>query len=427
MNLLSNAFKHTPDRGKISLQLSKLGKQELPPLPAHFSDNLYRNANEYLQILVEDNGSGVNPGDLAKIFDPFFQSSKTEGGTGIGLSLSKGIVELHHGCIWAENVPDGGTRFTILVPAGNEHFSREEIITDYHDSEDVARYKNLNVKEETLESDPSPTKRSDHTILIVEDNDELRRYMKSCLRPYYRVIEAANGKEGKMQAIATMPTLILSDIMMPVMDGLQMCRDLKKDLRTSHIPVILLTARAFVLQMKEGLEFGADDYITKPFNIALLLLKMKNIIASRENLKNLYAKRLSLENMGVEINSSDEKFLQKLNEVVERNITDPTLDIERFCEEIGMSRASLYRKLMATTNMSPSRYIQSVRLHLAAKMLRETDMSISDISDTVGFNSLIHFSATFRKQYGVSPSKFENRDKSSKSIDSPGTPSNPIE
>ena len=197
--------------------------------------------------------------------------------------------------------------------------------------------------------------------------------------------------------------------MMPVMDGLKMCRELKEDLRTSHIPIILLTARSFLLQMKEGLELGADDYITKPFNTSLLLLKIGNIITSRENLKNLYGKRLSMENMGVDVISSDDRFLQKLNSVVEKNITDPTLNIERFCDEIGMSRASLYRKLMATTNMSPAKYIQSVRLHLAAKMLTETDMSVSDISDAVGFNSLIHFSSSFRKQYGTPPSKFGKR------------------
>lgn len=193
---------------------------------------------------------------------------------------------------------------------------------------------------------------------------------------------------------------------MPEMDGLEMTHQLKEDTRTSHIPIILLTARTSVIQMKEGLEFGADDYITKPFNSSVLLLKIKNIILSRENLKNLYGKGFALENMGVEIITSEDRFMQRLCGVVEKNISEPNLNIERFCTEIGMSRANLYRKIKTATNLSPLEYVKTIRLQVASKMLKETDLSVTEISERVGFNSLINFSASFKKHYGLSPTKY---------------------
>jgi YesN/AraC family two-component response regulator len=328
--------------------------------------------------------------------------------SGIGLTLTKGLVELHHGAIWTEFNKTTGATFKILLPYGNGHLSQTEIIENYQGSENIELYMEdipINQTDLTIQNSKK------YTILIVEDNKELRNYIKSCLGSFYKVLEAANGKEGIEIAINKMPDMIISDIMMPIMDGLQLCKKLKEDINTSHIPIILLTARVTMLQMKEALELGADDYITKPFSSNILLLKIKNILLSRENLKNLYGKQFSLESMGVEVISADDKFMQKLYKVVEKHLDNPDLNIEKFCDEINMSSANLYRKIKAVTNLSPLEYVKSVRMQLAAKMLMETDLSITEVSEKVGFNSLIHFSSTFRKHFGFSPTKYVNNEK----------------
>ncbi len=404
MNLLSNAFKYTPDGGIVKMSLDSVPHEWVNGVASYRKILFDDRAAEYLRIQVEDSGPGIPDKDLEKIFDPFYQVSDEKGGTGLGLTLSYEIVRLHHGAIWADNRQDGGSVFTVLIPVGNSHFSEEEIIRDYQDSENVRRYEKAD-NGVTSVLNPRP----DCTVLIVEDNNELREYMISRLSPYFKVLQASNGREGIITARAALPAIVVSDIMMPVMDGLQLCRELKTDPKTNHIPVILLTARSMAIQMREGLELGADDYITKPFSMNTLALKISNMISSRENLRSLYAKDLTLENMGVDVVSSDDRFLQKLNEVVANNITDPNLDVGEFCSLLGMSRSSLYRKLQVSTGMSPSKYIQSVRLHLAAKMFQETDHSVQEVMDAVGFVNPAHFSTLFKKQYGISPSMYRRK------------------
>ncbi len=409
LNILSNAFKHTPDKGEIKIILQSLYFSEtLIDKALKANENFFADAEKYLQITIIDSGEGIPQSELSNIFNPFYQIHKNqeppESSSGIGLALTKGLVELHHGCIWSESTESSGANFNIVIPYGNEHLNENEMLDNYKDSENLSLYiKDLPEPGEEITVLNNSTK---YLILIVEDNKELRAYIKSCLNSNYRVFEASNGKEGLEIALNQMPDIIISDIMMPVMDGLQLCKKIKEDINTSHIPVILLTARVSMLQMKEGLELGADDYITKPFSSSVLLLKIKNVLQSRENLKNLYGKRFSLEAMGVEVTSADDKFIQKLYSVVEKNISIPDLTIDKFCDEMNMSSANLYRKIKAVTNLSPLEYVKSVRLQLASKMLSETDMTITEISEKVGFNSLIHFSATFRKHFGFSPSKY---------------------
>ena len=404
MNLLSNAFKYTPDRGIVKMSLDSVPHEWVDGVAAYRKISLDDKAEEYLRIQIEDNGPGIPDKDLEKIFDPFYQVSDEKGGTGLGLPLSYEIVRLHHGTMWADNRHDGGSIFTVLIPVGNSHFTEDEIIRDYQGSENVHRY-----EKEDNEVISALTQIPDCTVLVVEDNNELREYMVSRLSPYFKMIEASNGREGLITARSVLPNIVVSDIMMPVMDGLQLCRELKTDSKTNHIPVILLTARSMAIQMREGLELGADEYITKPFSMNTLALKISNMMSSRENLKSLYAKDLTLENMGVDIVSSDDRFLQKLNEVVAKNITDPNLDVGEFCSLLGMSRSSLYRKLQSSTGMSPSKYIQNVRLHLAAKMFEDTDHSVQEVMDAVGFVNPAHFSTLFKKQYGVSPSMYRRK------------------
>ena len=401
MNILSNAFKYTPDGGTI--------KMILDSAPAAYADRqpkvnvrfLDRTVSEYLRIRIEDSGPGIPEDSLDKVFEPFFQISDNKGGTGLGLTLSSEIVRLHHGAIWAENRSEGGAVFTILIPVGHAHFSESDIIHNYQDSENINRYYKEN---KDLSEAIKPAKEC--TILIVEDNRELREYIVGRLSAYFRTLQAADGREGLIAARTHMPSLIVSDIMMPIMDGLAMCREIKTDPHLCHIPVILLTARSLSIQMQEGLNLGADDYITKPFNINMLALKISNMLFSRENLKNLYAKDLTIRNMGIDIQSQDEKFLQKLNEVVAQKISDTDLDVGEFCSLLGMSRSSLYRKLQAATGLSPSKYLMKVRLHIASRMLKETGLAIQEIVDAVGFTNAAHFSVSFKKQYGISPTQF---------------------
>lgn len=414
MNLLSNAFKYTEDGEEIKITLSSLSRPDLNLIPTEHSTNLYLGAADYLKVTIEDSGRGIKEEDIDKIFEPFFQSDGAKSGTGIGLALSKWIVNMHHGALWAENRTHGGARFTIVLPSGCTHFKEDEINKDYKDSENLSRYDRQSMDAEGP-GDEIIEPMMNCSVLVIDDNYELREYIAKRLSRYFKVYKAANGQEGLIIAKAQMPTLILSDIMMPVLDGLQMCREIKEDPSMNHIPVILLTARAFTLQMKEGLNYGADDYITKPFDMETLIVKISNMIKSRENLKKMYAVDLSLKNMGIELNSSDDLFLSKLNEVISKHISDPELDVESLCAHLGMSRPSLYRRMQAAAHVSPSHFLQTVRLHLAAKMLKETDLSVYEIMDACGFSNPTYFTSLFKNKYGSPPIRYrkESRNQTS--------------
>ena len=243
-------------------------------------------------------------------------------------------------------------------------------------------------------------------VLVVDDDPTNLRILVSKLNREYRLGVAKSGTKALEYMGKQIPDLVLLDVMMPDMDGYAVCEHIKRDPRLCDIPVVFISYVDDPSQKTRGFEVGGVDYITKPFHMRALILKVRNIIASREKLKDLYGQRLSLENLGVEISGGDDKFLQQLNEAIDRDIADPALNLDTLCRRIGLSRASLYRKLMSATGLSPARYIQSVRLNLAARMLRETQMSVSEIATASGFNSLIHFSASFRKQYGVPPSRY---------------------
>ena len=240
--------------------------------------------------------------------------------------------------------------------------------------------------------------------MIVDDERAIGDLVASVLTPESMDTTVFTSGFDALAAMSTITfDLAIIDIMMPGIDGFELCTKIRA---ISSIPIIFLSAKDEEADKVIGFTLGGDDYITKPFHMRALILKVRNIIASREKLKDLYGQRLSLENLGVEISGGDDKFLQQLNEAIDRDIADPALNLDTLCRRIGLSRASLYRKLMSATGLSPARYIQSVRLNLAARMLRETQMSISEIATASGFNSLIHFSASFRKQYGVPPSRY---------------------
>ena len=416
-NFLSNAFKNVPDGGTVSVELDVKPYSELTFfLPAKL--NKYKNTEiRYLTISIQDNGVGIAPDELEKIFQPFYQVAQNEhskSGTGIGLSLSKAIIEMHHGVVWAENatganmsgvgLSSSGAVFKFVLPVDKSLFAPEMIIES---AEDKAVSFSVELPDAAYEPDNSSRKQA--TILVVEDNRDLNNYICSCLADRYNVVGVTNGEDALAKAVYLLPNLIITDLMMPKMNGIELIRRLKKDMNTSHIPIIMVTAKTGTDDIKEGYAAGADEYITKPFDASILKIGVDNLIQSREKLKELYSKNFSLESLGVDVTSVDEKFMQKLYATLQQNIANSDLNLDAFCKELGLSKSNLYRKIKQITGYSPNEFIRNFRLETAAKMLKETDMSITEVYCAVGYNSLAYFSNSFKTLYGVSPSEFKNR------------------
>lgn len=385
-NLLSNAFNHTPEGGRITIG-------------AMVSDHT-------LEIYVEDNGCGIKPENFKTIFKRFHSDDAMNQSTGIGLALTKSLVELHHGKIKVDSVENEFSRFSVRVPLGREHFKESEIATSSR-HQTFINYSNEWIEEvQAVESDIDSDIR--YKILIVEDNAEVRAFMRSIFSSTYTVLEAENGHEGVAVAEAEAPEVILSDVMMPGMDGIAFCKHIKGNISTSHIPIILLTARTSVVFQLEGMENGADDYITKPFNPQLLQLKVRNLIQSREQLKKLFhdSNTLDLEPRKVSITSSDANFIQSALDSIERNMSNSDYSVEEFGKDVGMSRMQLYRKLKALTGMSANEFIRSIRLKRAAQLLSQNQLTVAEVTYEVGFTDLQYFRSCFKKQFGTNPSEY---------------------
>ncbi|GHV59181.1 hybrid sensor histidine kinase/response regulator [Bacteroidia bacterium] len=410
-NILSNAFKHTPDGGEITFRLVPEKRERLQSdfnektrsLPAHLSD--------WILFEISDTGKGIPETELEQIFEPFYQVHTKDVspvfGSGIGLNFSKGVIELHQGIIWADNNADQGSVFRLVLPLGNRHLKESELETNYKNSEDVSNYIALSSEQGILPETPQPLQAEDfkYTVLIVEDNVDVRYYIQSHVKKHYKVYQAANGFEAFDLALKHLPDLIISDIMMPEMDGLEFCRRLKEDIRTGHIPVILLTARITVMQIQEGFETGADEYITKPFNANLLLTRIKNLINTRENLKKLFGNQTSALFPELPTSPVDSRFMDSMYEYIHKHLDETGLNMDLFCREIGMSRSSFYRKLQSISNLTPVELIRNTRLQYALQYLRETDLNITEIAYKTGFSSQSYFTKTFKAFFKQSPSE----------------------
>ncbi|UII19263.1 two-component regulator propeller domain-containing protein [Fulvivirga ligni] len=394
-NLLSNAFKHVNQGGEV-----KVGVEE------------YENK---VRILVEDNGSGISSEKIHKIFDRFYSDGDDKSGTGIGLSLSKTLVKKHHGEIEVQSTPGESTVFIVTLKKGKEHFEPKELIDDFKDSEYIGHYQSIT----ELETDLIPqgmapvgeepeVKAELKKLLIAEDNEEVRSYVRSMFADKYQVIEAKNGKEALKLAEKEMPDIVVSDVMMPEMDGIALCKTLKRDTNTSHIPIILLTARTSLIYKVEGLESGADDYITKPFNYQVLALKVKNLVATREHIKKHFNdnQTLNIEPKKVTFSSADEIFIEKALESVENNMSNYSYSVEDFGEDVGMSRMQIYRKLKALTGQSANEFIRTMRLKRAAQLLETNDFTVAEVTYQVGFQDLQYFRSCFKKYFGINPSEY---------------------
>ena len=429
-NLLSNAFKFTPEGGKVNVDLSLRGEMapasstkqsvfngrfeiDSPRLVGVRKDN---GSLGFVQIRISDTGRGIPADRLPNIFDRFYQVddsyTRDEEGSGIGLALTKELVEFHKGEISVSSELGKGTTFIIRLPIEKAAYEDEEIVEIIAPPVSPEREKDRS-KPELMESEhlPLPSTKIDLKIslpilLMVEDNPDMRTYIHTNLENEYRILEAANGKEGFEKCAKAIPDLVISDVMMPEMDGFQLCAKLKTDQRTSHIPVILLTARAAAEDRIGGLETGADDYIIKPFNARELQVRVRNLIEQRRKLRERYRKEGILQPQEIAVTSTDQRFLQKALEIVEQHLSDEQFQVDKFGKEIGMSRALLYRKLRALTDCSPSEFIRSLRLNHAAQLLAQHSGNVTEIAFQVGFNNLSYFARCFRLQFGVPPSLY---------------------
>jgi DNA-binding response OmpR family regulator len=334
----------------------------------------------------------------------------------LGLALTKELVELHRGNIFAiskvgdsDKVGTSGSEFIVELPSGKDHLDRDEIIeTDVSDIESVfVDESSFRKKTELITDDLGKDLREDKKlILLVEDNKDVREYIKETLHSQYRVEEAANGEQGLNKAKEIMPDIIISDIMMPEMDGIEFCRIIKTEFLTSHIPVILLTAKASHENKIEGLETGADDYLTKPFDSKELFVRIKNLIDQRKRLKEKFSKDFHPRPERVTTNPLDDEFLKKAFDTVEKFLDDVDFDTELFAKEMFVSRMQLHRKIQAITGQAPGEFIRTYRLKRAAEMLLGKKLSVTQISYEIGYNSPSHFSKAFTKYFNISPSEY---------------------
>jgi len=387
-NLMSNAFKFTPAGGQVSVML-----------------NVNDTADALFEIKVIDTGIGIPPEKHAKIFERFFQHSIPDTminqGSGIGLAITREFVKMHGGEITVESAPDYGSCFTIRLPLVI-HSSTEidAVAEDEVDSEDLNEISNNDGKTALKQQRTKPV------VLLVEDNDDFRFYLKDNLKEMFFLIEASNGREGWQKALSQHPDIVVSDISMPEMTGIELCKKIKDDKRTSHIPVVLLTALTGEAEQLKGLEIGANDYMTKPFNFEILLSKIKNILTLRDTYKRTYKKQLDVQLNGLPLQNEDEKLLKSIVEYIELNISNDSLSVKELSQKMNMSRGSLYSKLLVLTGKSPVEFIRSIRLKKAVYLLENSQMNISQICYEVGFNTPKYFAKSFKDEYNMLPSAY---------------------
>lgn len=404
-NLLSNAFKYTKANGTIEI--------------------VVEDDEGFVTIKVIDTGIGLSSDDATRIFDRFYQAengmqtSVSNPGTGIGLALSQNIVELHHGNITVQSELNYGTIFLVTLLKGKEHFESDGKTTLLDHPEESMSSESL-LPDILTESDyedmakvlPGAGEDKSYTVLLVEDNEELLQILHNLFVPLYRVLCAHNGEEGLKLAMAEKPDLIVSDVMMPVMTGTEMCIRIKNNIDLCHIPVILLTALNSIEQNIEGLQQGADDYIGKPFNSKVLLIRCNNLIRNRLLLQNKYNNQPDFDVTLLAANALDQQLLERVSAIIEKHMCDSDFDVNTLARELAMSRSTLFSKFKALTGMTPNDFIQSQRLKKGAILLRENPLQqIVEISEKLGFSSSVYFSRCFKAQFGVSPAQFRKEEK----------------
>lgn len=384
-NLLSNALKYTSEGGEITLTAKEEGGR--------------------VMISVADNGCGISSDELPYIFDRFYQAKNAGRGTGIGLAIVKAFTELHHGEVSATSIEGKGSTFTIHIPVRqkgevtNQPTEKIEQLVEPSSAEEVPN------QARHIDELIQPYQTDKPEVLIIDDNIDIRTYLRSVLSEKYNVSEAADGKVGLELARKIVPDIVLSDIMMPVMDGLAFCQQLKTDKAISHIPVILLTARSLDEQRAEGYEHGADAYLSKPFSLRLLLSRIDNLIESRKKLNQTWSKGVEDDEIGNISNEIDKSFLKQLRKIIQENLANSDLSVEQIGDEIGLSRVQLYRKVKALTGYSPVEIVRKARLTRARHLLQTTERTVSEVAYAVGFSTPSYFSKCYKDEFGENPKK----------------------
>ena len=386
-NLLSNAIKFTPEKGKVSVQVER--------------------ESEQLKVSVVNTGSEIPEEKLDYVFDRFYQvdsgTTRSYEGTGIGLALVRELVELHQGRIEVES-ENSLTTFRFWLPLDSSVYQT----SDFDFSIEAAPVEEISIPQLKPKPEVENKTTSDESklvILVAEDNPDLQYFIKDILGDQYHVIQALDGEKGLQLAKKEIPDLIISDVMMPKMDGFEMSQQIKQDPLTDHIPIIMLTAKASKENKLEGLELGVDDYLTKPFDKEELLVRISNLIATRKKLQEKFGNQINLKPDQVQVDSQQVRFLNQIKEVIEQNISNDQFSVDDLSEAVGMSRSQLHRKLKALTDQSTSNYIRNYRLHRAADLLKQNHGTVSEIAYSVGFNSQTYFSSSFKELFGYAPSE----------------------
>jgi signal transduction histidine kinase/DNA-binding response OmpR family regulator/streptogramin lyase len=395
-NLLGNAFKFTLENGVVSVKV----------------DQTHEGNERFVQIEVSDTGIGIPQNKLEKIFEPFFQTDIPKNivnqGSGIGLAITKEFVRIHGGRIEINSEVGRGSAFKVVLPLREmpveQNETRLEQVGIATDEGSESSVPNSIIAPETQEQQGVSGKKK--SLLLIEDNDDFRFYLRDNLKFLYTIYEASNGADGWNLALSVQPDLIVSDIMMPVMNGIELCTKIKSDERVSHIPVILLTARSSEEQRIEGFKTGADDYITKPFNFEVLEARINNLLKQREKFQKTFRKTLDIKSSELQITPLDVKFIEKAVKVVEANISSPDFSIEDLGMELGISRAYVFKKILALTGKTPLEFMRTIRLQHAAQLLEKSQLSVREVAYKVGFNNPKYFTKYFKEHYNILPSDF---------------------
>ena len=398
-NLISNAIKYSEAGSNITIQLGTS------------SSKLDGTSNAFFKI--EDEGKGISLKKQELIFERFQSLGENPStSTGIGLALSKELVEAHHGKLEFTSIPQKGSTFTVNLPLGTAHFTEEQLSNsaDQYTPTTTSQKQNHQIEiTPHLNVINSFKVAPDYTVLIVEDEDEIREFIAKELADHFKVLTANNGKDGFNKAVESMPDLVLSDVLMPKATGLELCKSLKTNLKTSHIPIILLTALSDEESQVQGLKEGAEDYITKPFSLNALFYKIKSIIENRQLITQRYQIETIMKPKELAQSTPDKDLLEKAVNIIHNNISEPNFTVDKLVMELGMSRTPFFKKIKSLTNLTPNEFLKIVRLRHAAQMLLKTDLNISEISFEVGFLSAKYFRPTFKKQFGETPSSYREK------------------
>jgi CheY-like chemotaxis protein/AraC-like DNA-binding protein len=416
INLVSNSFKYTSDGGSITVETLESLDRFKPSFENELILNHDYQGKKYFHLRVADNGIGISKESIQHLFERYYKISESHLGSGIGLAFVKSLTSLHKGHIRVYSERNKGTEIIVSIPVSKEDYTQDERWIGNNKKGDAAQklesiqYKYdhcfLSPGDQRLQPVEETKQDSIQQILLVDDNEELRKFLEDSLSPKYLISHAADGHSGLIKAKEQLPDLIISDVMMPGMNGIEFCRLIKDDIETSHIPFLMLTAKDALESRIEGVWSGADFYFAKPISIDLLLLTIRNIFLHRQKLKDRYFKNYHIEAKELVQSQKDKEFMEQLLAIIDSQMMNPGMDVEYICSRIGMSRTKLYQKVKGITGQSIAEFVRSIRLRKAIQMMTHEDIMLTDVMYRVGIQTQSYFTKAFKKEFGKTPSQF---------------------